>query len=171
MSRINRIPLGYLDLVGTETGGKTPSDASEEVSPVVEMEEFYSAITLSSEQFSFNNNVVGDFGQSDVPDGEIWKVYSIGVNELRATALDMSDIAVFFGRLTRSDSAGNFALMFDTGKLINDFATGRASASILLPRPVHLASGSRVLAQVQDRTGTAPLRVTDISLLVAKFEG
>ena len=74
MSRINRVPKGLQDLLGSQNLGDNPSDLSLLVQPQVDMFPFWSA-----ERLTVIGNVTFSFSNSDavlatftIPDGEAW---------------------------------------------------------------------------------------------------
>lgn len=79
MSRINRVPFGLQDLLGSQNFGDNPSELSSVVAPVLDMLPFLSAerYSYSYQSGNISNNGAMASGIS-VPDGEIWYVTGVG---------------------------------------------------------------------------------------------
>lgn len=78
MSRINRVPFGLQDLLGSQNFGDNPSELGGVVAPVLDMSPY-----LTAERYSYKHDtdVLADNGQITtflVPDGEIWYVLAVG---------------------------------------------------------------------------------------------
>ena len=81
MSRINRVPFGLQDLLGSQNMGDNPSELSRVVAPTLPMMPFYYA---QKREYAVSNVVtVVDQDDSggcviDVPEGEIWFCRAVG---------------------------------------------------------------------------------------------
>ena len=170
MAGINRLPLGYLDLVGTETGGKNPSQADENVSPVILMNELYGSQTLKPESFATNSTNVGDNNFTTVPADETWILYSISFDVISPLAGDQDTVGLFIDRLPRSAIPGATALLF-VGDLLAVSNNDTPAASLMLPTPIVLHHGVRCIAQVMRRAGGAANRVVNVKMLVGALQG
>lgn len=170
MGQINRIPVGYLDLVGTETGGKNPSNAPEVVSPTISMDQFYAAQTLRSQNFATNNTAVGNNNFIEVPAGESWIVYSVSADVIQPTSTDLDSVVVALRSLPRADSAAATASIANF--LLDGIAGGDHPVDTTrFPVPFILTSGIEVIAEISGRVGGAANRVVNISLLTGVLRG
>lgn len=82
MSRINRVPLGLQDLLGSQNFGDNPSELGSVVAPTLDMTNFLRAERRWFAQASaFAIAVDGQVTAIQVPQGEIWYVnaFAMGV--------------------------------------------------------------------------------------------
>lgn len=170
MGQINRIPQGYLDLVGTETGGKNPSLAPESVSPILRMNELYSAQTLSAVNWATNSTAVGDSNSITVPSDEIWVCYSASMNTNSPLVGDHDVVAMSVDRLPR-DAAGAAPPTIFVASLLSLSVNSDPNDSILFPVPFVLSHGVIVRLDVVDRVGGAPNRVVNATMMVGRLIG
>ena len=85
MSRVNRFPLGFLDLLGAVTQGKTPPDFSEVLAGTVDMTEFYASGLLGS--YVLSSAHTGPITLSfDHDDSEVWVLRGCGFSTPAAVA-------------------------------------------------------------------------------------
>lgn len=79
MGQVNRIPNGFLDLLGVESLGRNPPLFSDAVSPIVNLNEFYSGQTLSCHEEDLIHDDVDQQALVTVPEGETWLLRSVGL--------------------------------------------------------------------------------------------
>ena len=170
MGQINRIPIGYLDLLGTETGGKNPAAAPELISPTLSMNELYASQTLAGKNFALNSVAVGNNNFITVPNDEAWILYGLGANTISPLAGDEDQIGVFLDRMPRSAAPGNVSQL-TTFKLISIGVNQTPSETLLFPTPFVIGHGTRVIANIQQRAGGAALRTVNINLTVGLLRG
>lgn len=170
MGQINRIPRGYLDLVGTETGGKNPSDSSETVSPIVDMSELYSSQALRSINFAINSLVVGSSSNILVPSEETWLLYSAGMHVTSPLLGDQDNVALFAGQLPRGGPAAGFALLW-RAELLSIGVAQTPTDTILFPVPLTFQGGTKFITTVHQRAGGTANRVVNVTLLIAALKG
>jgi hypothetical protein len=77
MGQVNRVPSGFLDLVGSQSQGQTPPLYSDALSPVVDLRELYLAQTLSQQCETKAHVAFGATQDFTVPAGETWLVRSV----------------------------------------------------------------------------------------------
>lgn len=168
MGQINRIPIGYLDMLGSQTGGKNPFDAADVVNPVIAMQPFYHAQGMSIESApAFVVNALLDFAQLEVPQNEVWFVYNVSCQAAFTTAAGAVEL-VYSLFSTPAGVPNNSMVIGDTGLLNATLAVAVIGNAIQFPTPLPLVAGSRLRATVGDFTGTAVTTIT-FAALVAKF--
>lgn len=90
MGNVNRVPLGLLSLLDTQTQGQTPSNLQETIQATLNLEDFWLSNKGVDQQFA--NRVLAAVGQqttaSDltVPEGELWLVSSISADFINLDA-------------------------------------------------------------------------------------
>lgn len=72
MSRINRVPKGFLDFLGTQNQGDNPSELMQDVRPSIDLFPFFAAERVSLFSDSVNSAGALDGVTFVVPDGEVW---------------------------------------------------------------------------------------------------
>lgn len=170
MGQINRIPNGFLDLLGTETGGKNPSQAPEVVAPVLTMNELYSSQTLESKNFGINSLAAGNNNFIIVPDSETWILYAVACNTIAPLVGDADQVGVYLDRLPRSAAPGNIAQIAQLNLLSIGVASTPADAATF-PTPLVIGHGVRVVANIQQRAGGATLRVVNVNVTIGRLNG
>lgn len=170
MGQINRIPRGYLDLVGTETGGKNPGDASEVVNPTIEMRELYASQTLKSINFAINSLVVGSSSTISVPPEDSWILYSAGMHVNAPLLADQDNVALFAGQLPRGGPAAGFALLW-RAEMLSIGVAQTPTDTILFPVPLIFQGGTKFITTVHQRAGGVANRVVNVTLLVGALSG
>jgi len=154
MSGINRIPVGYLDLVGTQTGGKTPSQANEIVAPVVEMLGFYGQQAAAALAITMNHAAVPSQFTTEVPSDECWHLLSCAVRENQPAGTERSIWCVGVNNLPRSSVSSDTGWIF---RLDVKGVTAGANAMFVqrLEQPVFLLPGTQLVCELLDRDAGA----------------
>lgn len=163
----NRIPFGFLDIVGAETGGKNPPFYSDELSPSVDVTELYLQHTLAGIRTTGSQAIVGDQINFLVPEAETWILRACSFRTAAVAA--MTEVWEFsFTRLPRSDiTVGAFPIFWTSTRsrtappLLGEFLED----SFFFPAPVALPSGTNLNATVIERDALAA-RTTLIQYLV-----
>ena len=159
MGQVNRIPNGFLDLLGVESLGRNPPAFADAIQPMVNLTEFYAAQTLSSHEEDFNHTAAGDQVIVRVPSEETWFLRSVSV---RADGLaSTSEIEVWeFGiQDTARNSTGGAteeSIIAVSPRLITFASGGGRSASFgfYLGSPgLALTAGTILRARIIDRSG------------------
>lgn len=167
----NRIPFGFLDLIGAEVGGKTPPVYADEVKPTVDMTELYLGNTLSVANNTFAHTAAGQTVLVSVPDGETWLLRACSSRTSPAVgAADFEQWNFRVNDLVRGETgvAGAFPIYFTT-KLLTGVLVGQfLSDSFYLPRPLSLLSGTRLEANLIQRDANAA-RTVRIQYLINRM--
>lgn len=171
MSQINRIPIGYLDLLGTETGGRNPSEGVEAVSPILVMNELYLAQTLNNKNFATNSTAVGNNNFFEVPADETWLLYSISADVIQPLVGDFDQVTIALRSLPRSGPSASGTATIAALNMETKAAGSQPRDAVFLPNPFVLSHGVEVIAEISDRAGGAANRVVNISMLVGELKG
>jgi hypothetical protein len=142
--RIQRIPTGLLSLLDSKSSlGSTPAELAEVVAGTVNLEPYYLANALTAANASGAVQNAGDLVTQTIPDGEAWRV--VGVAGLFGSAflgtLHMS-IAIF------PVSSLVELPMLRIGPEVIAAATQIVHQGVMLPEPLVLAPGSKIVARV-----------------------
>lgn len=170
MGQINRIPNGFLDLLGTETGGRNPSSSPELVSPTLRMNELYSSQTLSVVNWATNSTNVGDSNSITIGNDETWILYSASMNTNSPLAGDRDVISMSLDRLPR-DAAGAAPPQIFVADLLSLSVDSDPTDALVFPVPFVLGHGVIVRIDVVDRLGGAANRVVNATLLIGRLVG
>jgi hypothetical protein len=95
MAGINRNPIGLLDFLQTQSGGRNPDFLQESVRPTIDVEPFYTPDRLRAAVESFSMTT-GQIEFIAVPEGEVWKILTFGF-VTTTTVSSGADIAVQYG--------------------------------------------------------------------------
>ena len=166
MGQINKIPLGYLNMLGSQTGGKNPFFAAEQVNPTVEMSPFYHAQAMSVSTDVLVGVAVGDQVIRTVPDNEAWMLYGWGFSYIALSAGNKQYFRLDLSRLPRSSTTtlNHFlAILRHENVLAVGDLTG---SSIYFDNPIPLTAGSQLVTTLASRNGNI---THTISYLYAKF--
>jgi hypothetical protein len=152
MSRINRVPFGLQDLLGSQNFGDNPSELSGVVAPTLDMGMFltaertnyaYKAVAIS------NNGLVTSFV---VPEGEVWYVTGFGFGMKPSSGTPSGPFGLHMGvymfNLPGSDTPGG---VHPIGGVDFDFQTPAALTTesdaykgYQLPIPMAVFGGSTI---------------------------
>ena len=165
MGAINKIPLGLLNMLGSQTGGKNPFDLAEIVRPTVDLTSFYHAQALKTSAVSLVYTAVGDNVQMEVPAGEAWFVYTIGVSVTSVTGADRAAFGVYLRDLPKSGVAAT--LIFNTRELNDVVAGDILSDSVRFPVPLPLTAGMELSLLTHSLTNS---RTVFMTALYATFQ-
>ena len=157
----NRIPHGFLDLVGAEVGGKTPPVYADLVGPYVDMTELYLAETLAAEGVTFNHGAALATTFVTVPDDEAWLLRALGVNGTLSNTGQLERWRFDLIRLPREDSSNLGATIWVTDELTVPVNNQGISQALWVPAPVLLLPGVRINATIIQRD-TAAARNTQL---------
>ena len=102
MARVNRYPVGFLDVLGAVTQGKTPPEFSEVLAGVVDMTDYYLTDLLAGYEISAAHSATGTAFTFNHDPAEVWLLRGISVtsSNLPAGAFERWSAAV--GSLPRS---------------------------------------------------------------------
>lgn len=156
MGQVNRIPRGFLDLVGAQTQGKNPPLFSDGLSPVVDMTALYLAETTGVANTNFAHTVVGNVGTITIPQDETWSVIAVGSQSVVALASEFEQIEWQTLRLPRQVAVGTVAGTFHVTPLMSVSTLNQTlSSGFVLPRPLVLNGGVQIQARIAQRDGSA----------------
>ncbi|MCP5092859.1 MAG: hypothetical protein GY949_18250 [Gammaproteobacteria bacterium] len=169
MGIINRVATGFLDLIDSQTQGRTPPAFVDAVQPTVELGELYAADSLGGLQFSQNHTAPITVAFI-VPQDEMWLLRTVGVQLNSFPALNAFEIwQVRVGRTPRVSSEGNVpdpTIDIWTSKTLTSLVVGQGDAdALVLPVPITMKSGQSLLFTLTQRDATA-LRTTACSVLM-----
>lgn len=142
MGAVNRYPQGLLGLLSAKTDGKTPDQASETLSPTLDLTPFYlSGISLSIAEASESGSTIGTFADIEVPTGETWMVYAIESRMTAVTAGDTGHVAPEMYNVQGTQVGG---MIFNETVLGFAFTAGTSgeiqSNKVVFPAPVVVRS-------------------------------
>ena len=160
----NRIPHGFLDLVGSEVGGKTPPVYSDFIGPTVDMTELYLAETLAAEGVTFNHAAALASTSVTVPDDEAWLMRCLGVSGSLSNTGQLERWRFDLIRLPREDSSNLGATIWTTDELTVPVNNQGISSAFWLPAPALLLPGVRIDITITQRD-TAAARNTQLEFL------
>lgn len=169
----NRIPGGFLDLIGAETGGKNPPIYDDSVQPTVDLFELYAAQTLSAFNTTIAHENSGEVVTTTVPDGEVWIVRAVSVL-MTLGALTEYERWTFrvqtLPRLGPEESIPSPFPSFWTSRLIapNLIANQPLVDSFALPAPLVCSPGVTLAARILERDAGLP-RTTRLQWLISRL--
>ena len=151
----NRIPTGFLDLVGAETGGKTPPIYADVLGAQVDVTELLLGQTLCGLNQTWNHNAVGNVATMSVRPDEAWLLRYVAISDPLALVTDLTEIQVGLWNASRQEY-GNDLAFFWTSREIQIPAVGDVgSDSFALPEPILLMPGTTIYWQMRKRAGAA----------------
>lgn len=151
MGQINKIPLGFLNMLGSQTGGKNPFNVNEVVAPTVEMIPFYhaQAMQIMSTNFTPAGNL--DSQTIVVPNDESWFVYVINNSEL--TTLGNDSIRWQIGITAPKSGNTNIPIHTDPVSLGGGAAVTQIASAVRFNPPLPLVAGTIIRQTVVDLVG------------------
>lgn len=94
MSRINRLPLGLLDFLGTKSLGDNPSELLGQVRPTLELGGFFSAEKLELVFDAVNQDTISNSQFITVPTGEVWVLLAAYYKYVITVGGNISDLEI-----------------------------------------------------------------------------
>lgn len=168
MAKVNKVPAGFLDLLGAKTQGKTPPNFSEVLAGVVEMGEFYLADSLSGVRADVNHGGEGVIQSFTVPEGELWLVRGFSINTVLPALTSYEDWVVGFGRLPRASSETAFGessgWVWAPDTMTTPEAGARAFVATTLPQPYLLLPGININFRLNARDAD-PARISEFAVI------
>ena len=167
MGKINRIPLGLLDLLSSKTDGRTPQEMSDIVAGVIDLEKYYLSERLSHEFFTFSAAAITSNGSIQIPGGESWAIRSIQIQYQALLAADDLAIHMTAERLPDAASALSRMGIFDAelpATTVNQFVT----RTRWYEEPMHFPSGV-IIRATADRVAAAA-RTVSVNFGLSRFE-
>jgi len=160
---INRIPLGFLGMLGSQTQGKNPFEASEVVAPTIEMTPFYHAQAIRTAFVQLNNAAVNNAAQITVPANKAWMLYSANVRAVAAANNDFIDVHLETNKLNGGGIAYLKKFVKTTGLTAADRMIATTDFTNLFP----VLAGTELIFRV-DSTNNAIL--VNCFLYYAEFD-
>ena len=171
MGDVNRIPRGFLDLVGAQTQGKNPPVFSDGLSPIVDMTPLYLAQTLGTHKEIFAHTVAGQQIATVVPSDEIWLLLSLGTSAFASTAGEFEQWAFVAKDVIReSGEATHLPQMHVTPVAITSVVNQLISTGVTLAATIVMQGGMELIAKLAQRD-TTPSRSTSIEYLFYRLKG
>lgn len=162
MPIINRIPRGFLDLLGVQAQGRNPPQYANVVAPVVDLSSLYLAETLSSVHRNVQH-VLNSVTNTGVPAGETWILVSIGVSEFHIGITEFAVVRFALDNQPRTEVGTAPAVIAVTDPLTTTIANQIASHAILMTQPLVLHSGTVIESTIIQRDVGAGVRGMDIT--------
>ena len=171
MGSVNRIPRGFLDLVGAQTQGKNPPVFSDGLSPIVDMTPLYLAETLGTHKIIISHTVSAQQEAVTVPTGEVWLLLSLGTSALAATVGEFEQWAFLLNNVIReSGVATNVPQIHVTEIAINSVINQLLATGFTLPSMIVIQGGMQIIAKLTQRDGTGA-RSTAVEYLFYRLKG
>lgn len=160
-NRIQRVPNGYLSLLGMVGSGETPKVTPDFLQPTIDIEPYFSADRVETLIDSTTGaSVVADNASLVVPNGEIWRMVAMGG---RATYSLVGGIANI--QLLYATPSGPTVIPLTVGKRqVAVAATDVCDIGFVFPMPLILVAGSELRLRLNEpvTTGTVNLTVSAI---------
>ena len=171
MGSVNRIPRGFLDLVGGQTQGKNPPVFSDGLSPTVDMTPLYLAQTLGTHKEIFSHTIAGEQRATVIPSDEIWWLLSLGTSAFASTAGEFEQWAFVVKDVIReSGEATNLPQIHVTPIAITSVINQLISTGVTLGSTIVLQGGMEIVAKLAQRDTTAA-RSTTLEYLFYRLKG
>lgn len=167
----NRIPSGFLDLIGAETGGKNPPIYADFVQPSVELLELYAAQTLANVNETIAHTAAGTPLTITVTEGETWLLRSCSVlTTMPAASFERWSVRI--RRVPRGDIAqlNGFPDIWTSRMLVpNAVGLQQDHDSFYLPTPLACLAGTEIEFILAERDALAS-RTSRCQLLLNRLE-
>lgn len=171
MGSVNRIPRGFLDLIGAQTQGKNPPIFSDGLSPIIDMTPLYLAETLGAHKLNFAHTTNGEQASVVIPTGEVWLLLSIGTQALATTAGEFEQWAFIINDVIRESGAAPTLPQFHVTEVATNTAANQLLATgFTLPSMIVVQGGMKILAKLIQRDATAS-RNTALEYLFYRLKG
>lgn len=173
MGVINRVPDGFLDLVDSQTQGRTPPAFIDAVAPTLDMGELYRAQLLANLTLNVNHTGVGNTFQFIVPNNEVWALVAAAVNLPGVSSAVSEAWEGAIGRFPRILTGGDDptpAFTFFRTPIMGVTTTGSDESHVeFLPRPLYLPAGATIVFSLRERDGGG-IRLSTLNLLAHVFK-
>lgn len=171
MGSVNRIPRGFLDLVGAQTQGKNPPVYSDGLSPTVDVTQFYLAQTLAAHKEIFAHTIAGQQIATVVPSDEVWWLLSLSTSAFASTANEHEQWAFIINDVIRdSGEATNLPQIHVTPRATSLVLNQLLSTGVTLGSTIVLQGGMEIIAKLTNRDTTAE-RSTTLEYLFYRLKG
>lgn len=171
MGQVNRIPSGFLDLLGVESLGRNPPLFSDAISPVVNLTEFYAGQTLSAHSVPFAHSTEDAQTVVFVPEGETWFLRGVSALSQAAPGTGVRETWAFMlDNLPRQETPAGTTVEPVIATLELPAAldnTDKLCGSLFLPSPIALISGVALKGRIVARS--AGTRTTELTWLFNRY--
>lgn len=152
----NRIPSGFLDLVGAETGGKTPAQYGDVLSASVDLTELFAGQTLCANGQGISHTSAGNSFQFEIPNEEAWLLRGIGYSCPFSSLTHYEQWQIGVWQLPRQEYGNDVGWLHSTSKLEVVAGGQTANFTYWFESPVLLLPGCELYWQLRQRdAGTA----------------
>ena len=159
MAQIGRIPEGFLDLVGAETSGRTPSQYADFVTPGVDLTDLYSAQALAGFRISGAHTAHGQLFSTVVPAGELWLLDAVTIQCTPPAPTDFERWTMEINNFPRAEppaSGGAASCGIWTSRLIQvQIGSQTGFDGFAFPNPIPLPPGLRIQWRIVERDASA----------------
>lgn len=170
MGQVNRIPKGFLDLIGAQQQGKNPPIFSDAVAPIIDLTSLYLGQTLGVHQTSFSTTVPGNGNLVSVPQDETWLLLSGGIWESAGAGGEWSAWEWTIQSTPRPDATGvRQATIAVSPRVTNNNAGEILAHGFNLGQPLLLQPGVQIFTRIMERDGT-PARTANLTFLIYRLE-
>ena len=171
MGEVNRIPRGFLDLIGAQTQGKNPPVFSDGLSPIIDMTPLYLAQTLGAHKLNFAHTVNAAQASVTVPSDEVWLLLSLGTQAFASTVGEFEQWAFIINDVIRESGAAPTLPQFHVTEVATNIAINQLLATgFTLPSMIVLQGGMKIIAKLVQRDATAS-RSTALEYLFYRLKG
>ena len=154
MGRINRAPLGLLDLLQSKTDGVNPSQLAESVAPTLEMSPFYLSDKLGHAFSTVSTSVIGNTADIDVSEGQIFALFAMDVNFIGNVIGAFASFEVEIQGIPTAFSPLSGFGVFSTDVMDAPLVGDRATRAVVFDRTIFMPPGSKLQTTVLTRSGT-----------------
>jgi len=171
MGNVNRIPRGFLDLIGAQTQGKNPPVFSDGLSPVVDMTPLYLAQTLGTHKVQVSHTAASQQVSITVPSDEVWLLLSLGTNALAATIGEFEQWIFIINDVIRESGVATNLPQIHVTPLAQNLAINQLlSTGVTLARTIVVQGGMELIAKLAQRDATGS-RSTTVEYLFYRLKG
>lgn len=170
MGQVNRIPNGFLDLLGVESLGRNPPAFADQIIPITDLTEFYAAQTLSAHTVDFNHTAFQNQQLVTVPSEETWFLRAVSVDGSLPGTANFERWQFSLDNMARNNTgaATSEPMIWVSDKLVVSIANQDIAGAFALPAPLALTAGTVLRAKLVERD-TGPARTTALNWLFNRF--
>lgn len=150
--RIQRVPPGYLSFLGLRGTGNNPSEVSDFVQPVLDLEYLYVAQDLAVEVATTAGvNAPGGAATLEVPAGEAWRIVAISAQLATVLVGDVFNVSIGFAL----SSAGLIVQCANPPRIVATAAAQTMTGGLFIPQRFMLPAGHTIIARLEEAVGNA----------------
>ena len=171
MGDVNRIPRGFLDLIGAQTQGKNPPVFSDGLSPIIDMTPLYLAETLGAHKLNFSHTVSAQQAAVVIPTGEVWLLLSVGTQAFATTVGQFEQWTFLINDVIRESGAAPNLPSFHVTEVATNLAVNQTLATgFTIPSMIVVQGGMEIIAKLVQRDATGA-RTTALEYLFYRLKG